>query len=149
MYQNFCVPINWWRNWYFHPYPSIAKRQNTYIASYKWDIGEQCRPKWDAAYGSSLFASKESIYVKLMKKNQSDTHKIKNWLFQIIRMEYVWNEYPLEARDTPKKRKSQTRFYWVCSCAVNTVDSRYLDFCYLELPLISKRKYDSCFNIEI
>ena len=30
-----------------------------------------------------------------------------------------------------------------------TVDSRYLDFDYLELPLISKRKSDPCVNIEI
>ena len=30
-----------------------------------------------------------------------------------------------------------------------TVDSRYLDFGYLEQPLISKRKSDPCFNIEI
>ena len=32
---------------------------------------------------------------------------------------------------------------------INTVDSRYLDFGYLEQPLISKRKSDLCFNIEI
>ena len=31
----------------------------------------------------------------------------------------------------------------------NTVDSRYLDFGYLEYSLISKRKSDHCFNIEI
>ena len=30
-----------------------------------------------------------------------------------------------------------------------TVDPRYLDFDYFELPLISKRKYDHCFKIEI
>ena len=30
-----------------------------------------------------------------------------------------------------------------------TVDSRYLDFGYLEQPLISKRKSDPCINIEI
>ena len=29
-----------------------------------------------------------------------------------------------------------------------TVDSRYLHFGYLELPLIWKRKSDPCFNIE-
>ena len=32
---------------------------------------------------------------------------------------------------------------------LSTVDSRYLDFGYLELPLISKRKSDPCINIEI
>ena len=31
----------------------------------------------------------------------------------------------------------------------HTVDSRYLDFGYLELPLISKRKSGPCFSIEI
>ena len=30
-----------------------------------------------------------------------------------------------------------------------TVDPRYLDLDYLEYPLISKRKSDPCFNIEI
>ena len=30
-----------------------------------------------------------------------------------------------------------------------TVDPRYLDFDYLELPLISKRKSGPCFNTEI
>ena len=30
-----------------------------------------------------------------------------------------------------------------------TVDSRYIDFGYLEQPLISKRKSDPCFYIEI
>ena len=35
------------------------------------------------------------------------------------------------------------------TCRVNTVDSRYLDFCHLEQPLISKRKSDFCFDIEI
>ena len=30
-----------------------------------------------------------------------------------------------------------------------TVDPRYLDFGYLELSLILKRKPDPCFNIEI
>ena len=32
---------------------------------------------------------------------------------------------------------------------VSTVDSRYLDFGYLEQPLISKRKSDPRFNTEI
>ena len=31
----------------------------------------------------------------------------------------------------------------------NTVDSRYLDFGYLEQPLISKKKSGPCLNIEI
>ena len=30
-----------------------------------------------------------------------------------------------------------------------TVNSRYLDFGYLESPLISKRKFGPCFNTEI
>ena len=32
---------------------------------------------------------------------------------------------------------------------VYTVNSRYLDFGYLESPLISKRKFGPCFNTEI
>ena len=32
---------------------------------------------------------------------------------------------------------------------INTVDSRYLDFGYLEQPLISKKKSGPCLNIEI
>ena len=32
---------------------------------------------------------------------------------------------------------------------LNTVDSRYLDFGYLEQPLISKKKSGPCLNIEI
>ena len=35
------------------------------------------------------------------------------------------------------------------SVTYSTVDSRYLDFGYLENPLISNRKSDPCFNIEI
>ena len=31
----------------------------------------------------------------------------------------------------------------------HTVNSRYLDFGYLESPLISNRKFGPCFNIEI
>ena len=31
----------------------------------------------------------------------------------------------------------------------DTVDSRYLDFCYLEQPLISKRKSGPCNDTEI
>ena len=40
---------------------------------------------------------------------------------------------------------------WNCKGASKnfTVDSRYLDFGYLEQVLISKRKSDPCFNIEI
>ena len=32
---------------------------------------------------------------------------------------------------------------------LDTVDSRYLDFGYLEQPLISKKKSSPCLNIEI
>ena len=32
---------------------------------------------------------------------------------------------------------------------IDTVDSRYLDFGYLEQPLISKKKSGPCLNIEI
>ena len=39
--------------------------------------------------------------------------------------------------------------YFAYVHALFTVDSRYLGFGYLEKPLISKRKSDPCFNIEI
>ena len=38
---------------------------------------------------------------------------------------------------------------WESCFPESTVDSHYLDFGYLELPLISKRKSDLCFNIDI
>ena len=38
---------------------------------------------------------------------------------------------------------------WALPVLHNTVDSRYLEYDYLELPLISKRKSGPCLNIEI
>ena len=37
----------------------------------------------------------------------------------------------------------------IMTVILNTVDSRYLDFCYLEQPLILKRKSGPCYNTEI
>ena len=44
----------------------------------------------------------------------------------------------------------QTTFYRDLSSVSNTVDPRYrhLDFCYLEIPLISERKSDPCYHKE-
>ena len=40
-------------------------------------------------------------------------------------------------------------FYFISKNNAVTVDSRYLDFGYLEQPLISKKKSGPCLNIEI
>ena len=36
-----------------------------------------------------------------------------------------------------------------CSSKYNTVEPRYLELAYLELPLISKRKSGPCFNMKL
>ena len=55
--------------------------------------------------------------------------------------------FPIFTDENLKNWGIQTQKKW--SVLTNTVASRYLDFGYLELPLISKRKSDPCINIEI
>ena len=55
------------------------------------------------------------------------------------RVHILFRDYKLK-----KTVSSYTFNSFIC-----TVDPRYLDFGYLELPFISKRKSDPCYNIEI
>ena len=57
---------------------------------------------------------------------------------------------PVRAMSQNTKQENLTKAYAIdTNWKSYTVDSRYLDFGYLEQPLISKKKSGPCLNIEI
>ena len=58
------------------------------------------------------------------------------------------DEYCWQLRWRCRRRRKMTPMSFLLAEA-DTVDSRYLDFGYLEQPLISKKKSGPCYNTEI
>ena len=52
-------------------------------------------------------------------------------------------------RDGTASTITEPSYALITELFLGTVNSRYLDFGYLESPLISKRKFGPCFNTEI